>query len=297
MKKKNTFLIIKLLLVIIIIIELSGCVATNKLEIKQLEKINNKIVILNLPTTNELTGKKIDFNFQKEDISNEIIKLSKYKKFHCYKKCNKSLQYYKGLKVTKEGNNYLFKYSYGSGWYSSNIWHLSEITFKLSYTMQGNKIIFTFPPSYQKKINANEFGTSTKTLDSIQNIKADIKKIFNNIQKATIFKKTYQYNLTGEINTKYNDKSIYSNFKRILGNYKWRYSSEKIGNFKKENTFSLKYKDNIYPLHVEVYPYRDGSKVKYTTRLSYIIDSERNISLSKKDLSIIEEKIKQIVND
>ena len=111
-----------------------------------------------------------------------------------------------------------------------------------------------------------------------------------------------KYTFSGEINTKYPDKAIYANFKRILGGFvNWRSwnreSKEKISESKKQNTFALKVNGKSYPLHVEVYPYRNGSKVTYSTTLSYTIDSKGKSTLDVKDIEKARKKIEDIINN
>lgn len=104
-----------------------------------------------------------------------------------------------------------------------------------------------------------------------------------------------RYELKGEVNSQFNDMSIYANFERILG----RYESEKtkINDAKLEHIFSLKYLDMALPLYVEVYPYRNGSKAVYKVGIVYKMDAKGGMSINTADLEGIKKKIEQIVND
>ena len=49
-----------------------------------------------------------------------------------------------------------------------------------------------------------------------------------------------QYVLSGEVNTKYDDRSVYGNFERMLGKYDWSKSTKNYSNeIKKENTYAV----------------------------------------------------------
>jgi len=102
------------------------------------------------------------------------------------------------------------------------------------------------------------------------------------------------FKLEGELNTEYSDRSIYANFKRIFGSY---HNKERISDIVKENLFSLEFKGKKYSLSVEVYPYKNGSKVVYTTTIPYKISSDLSELLTMAEVNQLREIIKQVVND
>lgn len=159
----------------------------------------------------------------------------------------------------------------------------------------------TFPKQYTIKPDSSVFGSEFKPLDKPNKLEADAKKMFNSLKlKPLLIKRSIKFK--GEINTKYQDKAIYANFKRILGEFiNWRYwnrtNNEIITESKKQNSFDLKINNKSYPLDVEVYPYRDGSKVIYSTTLKYTVDSNGNSTLTKKDIDALHNKIAKIINN
>lgn len=127
-----------------------------------------------------------------------------------------------------------------------------------------------------------------------ERIGRDSLAIFETLSSVSIPR---EYNLEGEIDTQFPDKSIYANFKRKLGNYSWGYSNEHITDIKKENTFSLKIRGSDYPLYIEIYPYRSGSKVKYSTRIAYSLDSNGGSTLTKSEIEALRKEIASVIND
>lgn len=135
------------------------------------------------------------------------------------------------------------------------------------------------------------------SLDPLANLEKDAKSIFNNLDNVVLSMER-KYTLKGEVNTKYGDRSVYGNFERILGQYNWQESDKSYSTeIKKENTYAFKYNENTYPLHIEVYPYREGSKVVYSLYLRYDVSSDGTSTLSKEDIEAIKTKLSSIVND
>lgn len=79
-----------------------------------------------------------------------------------------------------------------------------------------------------------------------------------------------------------------------MGNYT---SSNIYDEQKRLRTFSLEIDKAIYPLFVEVVPYRNGSKVIYSTNIKYSLDSENQPSITKETINKIHEKIQTVVNN
>jgi hypothetical protein len=159
-----------------------------------------------------------------------------------------------------------------------------------------------FPSKYTILGHTNAVGLEHKTLDAPANLEQDAKKIYSSLKSTPlIIKRTVQ--LKGEINSKYPDKSIYTNFTRKLGDYNWGnwkygwYSKEQLAELKKQNTFSLNVNGKILPLLVEVYPYRDGSKVVYSSVIEYEIDSNGGATLNQASFEALHKQVADIVND
>lgn len=183
---------------------------------------------------------------------------------------------------------------------------LTKVFFKLPTKVTENtKNNFTinssFPVNYTIRPHTDAIGMEHETLDMPSKLEADAKKIFNSLKsKPLTISRSIEFK--GEVNTKYPDKAIYANFKRILGEFRnWRYwsrtNNERISESKKQNSFDLKINKKSYPLHVEVYPYRNGSKVTYSTTLEYTIDSNGNSTLNPKDIKELHKKVESVINN
>lgn len=284
-----------------LLIGLSGC-GPAAMQVKPMSGLSvsdrTKVLKLNFPEVDPVNGEKIIFNPNRYNFSNQIIKLSKYSKFHITR--NGTIPDYKGLKVNKSSNKYILDYANGE--YNTNSWYLNSAKFTIFYkTLNYNKISFTLDDKYKYQPCSDAIGVDIDPLDSLQNLENDSKNILSKIGTLQIVINK-RYHFTGDINSKYEANSIYANFKRLAGTYNWHSyygnsDKEKLTEVKKENSFNLKVNGKYIPLHVEVYPYRNGSKVQYEAYIPYTISSNGSASLSKIDIEKLKSEIANIVND
>ena len=267
----------------IIVITMSGCGEAPKPVTKQLIKVQP--IKITFPKVDPITEEKISLN--NLNLTNFITKLSKYKRYR-HVSSYKSLRYYRGVRVKDHKN--IISISYINELIASSLHEESKATFDFLYEKKDNILIFQYPVSYTY-IKEGSFPVQP-LLDSLENLEADSKNIFSQLKNLLLDKK---YKLIGEINSDFPATSIYANFKRMLGNYSYS-GNEKISESKKQNTFNLNVKGKNVPLYVEVFPYREGSKVKYSTVIPYKISQEGS-SLTKQDIDDIKAKITKIVND
>ncbi len=283
-----------------LLIGLSGC-GPAQIQVKPMSNLSvsdrTQTLTLNFPKVDPVSGEKFIFNIGRYNFSNQIVKLSRYPKFHITHRG--PINKYRGLKVTKKPNMYILDYANGE--YNTNSWYLNSAKFTIFYKqLNNNQISFTLDDTYKYQPCSDAIGVDIDPLDSLQNLEKDSKNILSKLKtlKITLNKR---YHLKGDINSKYKADSIYANFKRLMGSYDWHSyygsSKENLTEVKKENTFNLEINNKYIPLHVEVYPYRDGSKVQYEAYLPYTISSDGKVSLSKKDIEQIKTKISKVVND
>jgi len=274
---------------------LSGC-GPAPIQVKPMSNLSvsdrTQILTLNFPKVDPVTGEKFIFDLNRYDFSRQIVNLSKYSVFHSTRSID-GVTDYKGLKVNKKLNMYILDYANGEK--INRSWYLNSVKFTIFYKqLNNNQISFTLDDKYKYQPCSNAIGINIDPLDSLQNLEKDSKNILFKLKtlKITLDKR---YHLKGDINSKYKADSIYANFKRLMGSYDWR--SYYRNSVKKENTFNLELNNKNIPLHIEVYPYRDGSKVQYETYLPYTISSDGKVSLSKKDIEQLKTKISQVIND
>jgi len=261
-----------------IVVGLSGCGEVPKPVTKQLQKV--KPMVIEFPKVDPITLKEININSL--NFSNEIVKLSKYKEYH-FSSRYESIRYYHGLKVNKHNNMYSLKYIKRTEG-RTGLLRESLASFNFMYKIKDNTITFNYPNNYQH-IEGSSLMVTGRPLDKLSNLENDSKNIFSKLDTLYINKR---FNLSGETNSKYPEESIYANFKRILGEYS--------NHNKKQKVFKLKFNDKSIPLLVEIFPYREGSKVKYSATLPYKI-TQNGSSLTKQDIKDIETKISKIIND
>lgn len=213
-----------------------------------------------------------------------------------------------GKVISHEGNKLIVDYTNGDDNCHNciNGKSTTDVLFVLPTTVKeiskNNFIVkSSFPTQYTIKPFTDALGFEHNTLDKEAFLDNDAKRIFDSL-KTNPVTITRKVKFTGEVNTKYPDKAVYANFKRIMGEfYDWRQwsttSNEEITETEKKNTFNLVWNQESFPIHVEVYPYRDGSKVTYTSTLFYTIDSTGNTTISSNDMKKLREKIEKVVND
>ena len=196
-----------------------------------------------------------------------------------------------GKTVKNDNNEIIITYVNGDDncYKCENRESLTKVIFKLPIKITENSknnftVSSSFPTNYIIRPHTDSLGMEHETLDSPSKLETDAKKMFNSLKtKPLTISRSVKFK--GEVNTKYPDKAVYANFKRILGESN------------KQNSFILKVKEKSYPLHVEVYPYRDGSKVVYSTTLGYTLDSKGGSTLSAKDIMELHKKIEAIINN
>ena len=272
-----------------LVIMMSGCGENPKPVITNLAAVNP--IVVTLPKINPVTEKKLqfsDFNFKEP-----LHKLSTFDSYHVYKQSDTGVTYKKGLLVTKSNNILQFDYTNETTYEPSGrrIMKQNHTIFNVLFEIKDNVVTFKFPISSKKEI-VSSLGTVPDSIGTNEELKNDVLNIFSQLKNISISKR---YKLIGTINSDFPAQSIYANFKRMLGNYSYR-STEQITESKKQNTFNLNVKGTSVALYVEVFPYREGSKVTYSASIPYTI-SQNGSTLTKKDIDEIKVKISQIVND
>jgi len=274
-----------------LVIGFTGCVSeplpAKKISIRDIGAIEQKYIF-----NGELSKERLSKNNIIYNLMNQMSKNSNYSSVR-----REDLREY-GKDISYKDNILRIEYINGDK-HTSGTENLTKVIFKLPFKItEKSKNIFLlnikFPINYDVKPFTDAIGLEIKPLDKLSNLENDAIRLFNVVKKPITIKRNLEFK--GEINTKYPDKAVYANFKRILGNYSWS-DNEKINDVKKQNTFTLKVNDKLYPLYIEVYPYRDGSKVVYSTTLRYVIDSKGGSTLNAKDVKALHKKIEDIVNN
>ena len=257
----------------------------------------------------------INLNFPKKDpVTNQPIKIYKgtllkkikdkmysFSKYHKFRVIRYGpIDDYAGIEIKRDTNYYNINYKNGEYYKDSNDWFLTEVKFQIPYEYNNNFIKLIYPNKYTIIPCNDAIGMKIDLLDNPSNLKKDVFNILNNLKNTKLYL-SKRYILEGEINTKYPSNAIYANFKRLLGQYiggyYWAGSKAKISPIEKENTFNLKIKNEVYPINIKIYPYRNGSKVIYKAYISYKMYSDGTSTLTKQDIENAKKEIERVVND
>ncbi|MBN1840077.1 MAG: hypothetical protein JW802_08560 [Campylobacterales bacterium] len=282
----------------------SGCAGLNSpLPPKQIQSQTNSTVDILYQFNDDINDNPLSKNDIIKNIINHMSNNSGYKNKQSYR--NKSVSFSNIKGKTINFNNNILTINYVNG--DNNCYQkcengesLTKVIFESSMMVEINsKNIFNiradFPTQYIVKAHTDAIGIEHPLLDNLSILEKDAKEMFDSLKNKPIIIER-QVEFKGEINTQYPDKSIYANFKRLMGLYSWG-GNESITESKKQNSFNLIVANKSYPLHIEVYPYRDGSKVNYSATLFYQIDSAGNSTLTSKDIKELHKKIEKIIND
>jgi hypothetical protein len=270
--------IFKIAVIGFIVIGLTGCIGNKNLSPKTVT-FKGKSQKYSFIKKDPIDGKKITKIELQKILNNRVNELIDIKKKYVTVN-NNSYSYDLGIKVTMACESKIFV---------DRKFNLVETDTNFIFTLYEPVSVLFSKEAYW----ANIGGRKVCMPGESEQYTLNIIKYF----PSKIILETKKYEQKGEINTQYSDKSIYANFKRILGEYNWRYSSEQLDASKSKNVFNLRVNNKSFPLMIEVYPYRDGSKVIYSVTIKYNIDSSGKATLTQEDIEKIEVQIKDIINN
>jgi hypothetical protein len=269
---------------------LTGCVGMEPLsqpepEVKALASQVAKTLKTNYPKTDPFTGNAISSPLASVNLSPNIAALSTYRTARVSYK--KHLKDYAGLEVRKIDEGYRINYANGIIYYDKDggTQYITNVTFVIKANfINDNELKFSFPSSYVYAPR-NSLLMREKPLDDLASLEADVQNIFSKIDKIVLQDYIRTYKFYGEVNSPYSDKAIYANFQRLLGKRYYGFA----------NIFNIEVDNKNFPLKVEVYPYRDGSKVTYSSEFNYVIDSTGKCTVEGSlDCSVVANNVKAL---
>lgn len=249
---------------------------------------------------------KHDKNIFKYQIIPAFYSSSKYPRYK--KEFSSASNHVDGVRLVKNKTDLVIDYVYGniSENSSRRYEYVSKVVFKcpiLEDTQDENSytLKIKYPTSYTVSTHTGRLG-DFDFVDPVDKLKKDAQHIYDNLVNSEM---KYTHKFTGEVNTKYPSDAIYANFQRLSGVYNrrqntwWSDSQSNVSghDIKKGNVFTLKYNGKAYPLKIDVYPYRDGSKVVYKSFVDYTINGKNEASLNDEIMKNIRQAITKIINN
>lgn len=301
------------LLSAVVFMSIQGCAAFKPIpqeEVKLNLTSGPKVLIVN---NLDFNGKEIDKSSVMDKIKQiiekggEFNKFSKWRTYDNPQDSSQSAKYnVKGSKVAVADNEIIVEYingdmhephteyspSTGKTFSYDEYWSVykTEAKFPYSFVKDGKfyKVTIYFPTSLVNK----EHHSWDKPIGSPEQILNDLNSKFNVLKNPVLEASTRVY---GEINSKYNSDSIYSNFERLIGKYNFKDKKIATNDLEKKNVFKYDYEGTMLPIYVSVFPYRDGSKINYEVNIPYNIGTDYTIDSNK--IALVQKRVEAIAND
>lgn len=279
---------------VVLFIGLVGCSIPVKQEtlVGEIAKgeIANKFV-----EVDPVSSQPVQFDLDKYNFSAELVKLSKYGQVG-YVTTRDGIAPYHGLRVQKIPSGYTFTYRNGEYYKSTGSIYASDVEFVVHTSLvESKKLVLELDSNYSIMPKRNIVGLEQDLLDDVTSLAADVNNIIRNAN-GIVISKSGVHQFSGEVNVEYPAESVYANFDRLLGKYK-KSNNESYSEFKIEDSYNLKLKDRNFPLSIEVYPYRNGSKVLYKSMYSYVLSSNGNSTYEPDIGETIAEIVKSTANN
>lgn len=288
----------------------SGCVGGEAQLPQQIKTNKAEKIEISLNYNDTLSDKKIDKQLIKDSLIKQVNSQTSYKLGHWY--FNRDVEVWQGLYLEDlEATNTLTLTYLKGRFYVKKLGKLdyknqnivTYLSLPLSLNLTDTKLSVAYPNNYEFK-QGKVFIETYKGVDKNDRLLADSYKIFKGLEKLAIIR---EYKLESEVNSKYDSASVNANFKRLVHRFSQialvnplilnSLDREYFHELTKENPYMLEYKNSIYPIYFNTYPYRGGSKVTYTMYLQYKLYPDNTSSLTKEDIEAIKAKVENIVND
>jgi hypothetical protein len=269
---------------------LSGCAGSQVLPVKvgKIEPNTVTVIETRFPDIEPVNGETMNFDLGKFDLSKQLLNLSIFRP-------DRFLDEYEmawgGISIQKDQDNYKVTYSNGQRFRSDKL-ELTKVEFNIKQTqLDKQKVKLELLPEYKIMSVTDLFGSERKQLASIEKLSGDVRKIVETIKDVKIEKSYNSYDFKGEIDTEFSAESIYANFDRKLTPYSAYDKAER------KTQFEISLGDSKQNIKIEVFPYKNGSKVVYSSRLIYKIDSTGYSSFTKNDIDQLHNYLNSIAND
>lgn len=306
---------LKHLFCLAIISSLSGCAAMTASTVTSQHSLNESIYGTMFMLKKDLEGKTIP----KEEVAKYIpssvmmIGLNKTDKYFWYE--FDGVKKYKYSRTNSYAgripNTFVVNYEKGiaNSWLEGRDGDISFVRYIISYSIKETNDMYEIRMDMLDKYYTGVC-EGPMSNDYCRSLPIEVSKALNDVKlKITQTKHNLvpkQYTITGEVNSNYNPESTYANFERKLGVFvdknkstiQMKYQEAKQINttdIEKKKVYNYKYKDELLPLSVAIYPYRNGSKVIYELTVPYVVSDK--YSLTQGGINEIKSEIAKISND
>ncbi len=242
-------------------------------------------------------GQKITSEQIVSSVQKNMYELSEVRPVTKFRSETGNLYYVKGIEVIPQSG--FITISYVNGNYHSDTGNSyltrSNAAFSYQVSEDGDTVkAKLIPPASIATKKQSLLGLiSSSQLISDQKMIGDISKIYGSLNPSIDLAKEVK----GEVNVQYNDESVYANFKRLLGSYKYKGDEKKKFDIEKDAVFSLQNGKEIIPVKISVFPYRNGSKVVYEFEVPYSLKADGTSSYSEESVKGLIAKIEKVAQD
>lgn len=285
-------LVLKLNIVVMTVLLFSGC-ATLKVapQTIHLDPSPIKYYTFQLETINgkKITDKEIFNAFKKQ-----ILYASDYRKLSQYSTGTSGVSVIKGLEIKHEVGSIILAYVNGE-YYSKTggdyrTQAIAKYDFSIDRTAFFIKVSLGEPNVIDILPGKSPLFLPIRSFISNDLVVKDLNKINSSINPELHFKR----NISGEIDVKYTPKSVYSNFTRLMD---VKYTGSEDNNIEKDGVFSLTGSGKTSPVEISIYPYRDGSKVRYEFFLGYTLKGDGTSTYDERKIEQEISRLKIIAAD
>lgn len=315
--------LITIALIGIVGIGFSGCMSNKVVQPLQVKTNKTQTIHAELKYNDFLSNQPISQEELKSNLvdnfdSSRIYRQIEYYKCSKYKYCK-----VKGRKVELKNDTINIYYVRGMGYKlgmrknqveAKDIFNINSKEavrslglIEIPLNIKGDKNTFVidtqFPATF-KNVDYSGGMTNHVPLTTTANMQKDSLQSFQTLKNITIAR---HQELSGEVNSKYDNVSIKANFKRLLNHfgvagigYRTYINSLNRDYFRslsKRDPLVITYKNRLYPVKFNIYPYRGGSKVKYIIEVAYTLNPNGTTNITKQDLENIKAEFAKIVND
>jgi hypothetical protein len=225
---------------------MSGCATTKSTTTVQLEP--GKTVEYNVPVA--LTGENPSMESLASTYTNSLAR------FTGYRAVSRQDNILTGVRVTSAKNAATISYIHRNDSGSLKNDYFAE--FKIDATRNGDtSIIKVSCPSAISHDLSSLSALPWSPFISEEEVTQDVKGLCNKVVLS------FTTSESGEVNTEYNDSSVFSNFSRKLKSYSPKAEEVKQYDLEKSKWFYITEGTKTYKVAVSVFPYRNGSKVVY----------------------------------